>query len=44
MGVAQVGDRLALVELAEVGGPLEPELLERTMSELFAEVVSAARP
>lgn len=42
MGVAQLGDRLALVELAEVGGPLEPEFLKQTMTDLFAEVVAAA--
>lgn len=42
MGVAQVADRLVLVSLAEVGGPLEPEGLDASMEELFAAAVGKA--
>ena len=42
MGVAQVDDRLVLVSLAEVGGPLEPKGLDATMDELFQAAVAKA--
>jgi len=44
MGVAQVGNRLVLVSLAELGGPLEPEGLDATMTGLFAAAIDQARP
>lgn len=44
MGVAQLGDRLVLVSLAEVGGPMEPEGLDDTMTALFDAAVDRARP
>ena len=44
MGVAPVGDRLVLVSLGEVGGPLEPEGLDQTFTELFAFAISKSRP
>jgi hypothetical protein len=42
MGVAQFGDRVVLVSLAEVGGPLQPEGLDGSMDELFNAVVTRA--
>ncbi len=42
MGVAQFGDRMILVSLAEVGGPLEPEGLDASMEELYAAAVDKA--
>jgi hypothetical protein len=42
MGVAQFDDRLVLVSLAEVGGPLEPDGLDGTMDELFQAAVTKA--
>jgi len=42
MGVAQFDDRLVLISLAEVGGPLEPEGLDGTMDRLFQAAVTKA--
>ena len=42
MGVAQFDDRVVLVSLAEVGGPLEPEGLDASMDELFQAAVTKA--
>jgi hypothetical protein len=42
MGVAQFGDRVVLVSLAEVGGPLEPEGLDQSMDALFEAAVVKA--
>jgi len=42
MGVAQFGDRVVLVSLAEVGGPLEPEGLDATMEDLFNAAITKA--
>ena len=42
MGVAQFGDRVVLVSLAEVGGPLEPEGLDATMERLFDAAITRA--
>ncbi len=42
MGVAQFDDRMVLVSLAEVGGPLEPEGLDDSMNELFQDAVAKA--
>ena len=40
-GVVRVGDRLALVSLNEVGGPLQPGGLTRSMGELVRAVATA---
>lgn len=42
MGIAQVGDRLVLTSLAEVGGPLEPDGLDTSMDALMTAAVDAA--
>jgi hypothetical protein len=42
MGVAQFDDRVVLVSLAEVGGPLEPEGLDASMDELIQAAVTKA--
>ncbi|HWM74857.1 MAG TPA: hypothetical protein VNQ53_14000 [Nocardioides sp.] len=42
MGVAQFDDRVVLVSLAEIGGPLEPEGLDGSMDDLFAAAVTKA--
>ncbi len=42
MGIAQWDDRMVLVSLAEVGGPLEPEGLDESMEELFDAAVAKA--
>ena len=42
MGIAQFDDRMVLVSLAEVGGPLEPEGLDASMNELFQAAVTKA--
>jgi hypothetical protein len=42
MGVAQFGDRVVLVSLAEVGGPLEPEGLDASMEDLFHAAITKA--
>ena len=42
MGIAQFDDRMVLVSLAEVGGPLEPEGLDDSMNELFQAAVAKA--
>ncbi len=42
MGIAQWEDRMILVSLAEVGGPLEPEGLDESMNELFDAAVAKA--
>jgi len=42
MGVAQLDDRVVLVSLAQVGGPLEPEGLDGTMEQLFSAAVTKA--
>lgn len=42
MGIAQFEDRMILVSLAEVGGPLEPEGLDESMMELFDAAVAKA--
>ncbi len=44
MGVAEVEERLVLVSLAEVGGPLQPTGLDRTMSALMSAAVTQSRP
>ena len=42
MGIAQFDDRVVLLSLAEVGGPLEPEGLDASMDELFTAAVTKA--
>ncbi len=42
MGIAQWEDRMILVSLAEVGGPLEPEGLDESMMDLFDAAVAKA--
>lgn len=42
MGVARFGDRLVLVSLAEVGGPLEPEGLDSSMNDVFEDAIGKA--
>jgi hypothetical protein len=42
MGIAQFGDRMVAVSLAEVGGPLEPEGLDQSMHDLFFAAVEKA--
>ncbi len=42
MGVAQFDDRLVLVSLAEVGGPLEPAGLDGSMDQVFQAAVTRA--
>ena len=42
MGIAQWEDRMVVVSLAEVGGPLEPEGLDDSMDELFQAAVTKA--
>jgi hypothetical protein len=42
MGVAQFGDRVVLVSLAQGGGPLEPVGLDESMDELYRAAVTKA--
>ena len=42
MGLAQFGDRLVMVSLSEIGGPLEPDGLDDSMDELFVAAVDKA--
>lgn len=42
MGVAQFGDRVVLVSLGEIGGPLEPTGLNRSMDELLRAAITTA--
>ncbi len=42
MGLAQWDDRMVLVSLAEVGGPMEPEGLDASMKDLFESAVEEA--
>jgi hypothetical protein len=44
VGVAQIGDRLVLVSLAEVGGPLEPQGLDDTMTALLDRAITVRPP